>query len=109
MLPEPPVTYVETELHRRRRHWLLAALAVLALVLLIGLVAVCVRPGRCCKGLTVNRTEAYPDIIAHFEHGSIGADEKRHAVLGLAGVPRLFPRRSAGASTIALSASSTHG
>ena len=39
LAPEPPVTYVETELHRRRR-LLLVVLIVLALFLLIGFVAV---------------------------------------------------------------------
>ena len=73
LAPEPPVTYVESELHRRRR-LLLAVLVVLVLFLLSGLVAV-VLGLVAAKRLTVNRTEAYADIIAHFERGSIGAYE----------------------------------
>ena len=38
MSAEPPVTYVETEL-RRRRYLLVPVLVVLALLLLIGLIA----------------------------------------------------------------------
>ena len=95
LAPEPPVTYVETELHRRRR-LLLAVVAVLVLFLLIGLVAV-VLGLVAAKRLTVNRTEAYPDIIAHFERGSIGADEGSGMPYWVwQALPRLFPETFGG-------------
>jgi mono/diheme cytochrome c family protein len=95
LAPEPPVTYVESELHRRRR-LLLAALIVLALFLLIGLVAVAFGLAA-AKRLTVNRTEAYPDIIAHFERGSIGADEGSGMPYWVwQALPRLFPETFGG-------------
>ena len=74
MSAEPPVTYVETELRRRRRYLLVPVLVVLALLLLIGLVAAGLGL-TAAKRLTRNSTEVYPDIVAHFERGSIGADE----------------------------------
>src|SRR3954470_3022637 len=71
---EPPVTYVESELRRRRRYLLVPAVIVLALVLLIGLVVAGLGLVA-AKRLSRNSTTAYPDIVAHFERGSIGADE----------------------------------
>ena len=73
MSAEPPVTYVETEL-RRRRYLLVPMLVVLALLLLIGLIAAGLGL-IAAKRLTRNSTAVYPDIVAHFERGSIGADE----------------------------------
>ena len=89
LAPEPPVTYVESELHRRRR-LLLAALAVLALFLLIGLVAVAFGLVA-AKRLTVNRTEAYPDIIAHFERAGDRPHEPRVRGNSFAFCSRLDP------------------
>ncbi|MGA7490530.1 MAG: cytochrome c [Xanthobacteraceae bacterium] len=95
MAPEPPVTYVETELHRRRR-LLLAALIVLVLLLLIGLVAVAIGLVA-AKRLTRNSTESYPDIVAHFERGSIGADEGSGMPYWVwQALPRLFPEAFGG-------------
>ena len=74
MTTEPPVTYVESELRRRRRYLLVPAVIVLALLLLIGLVAAGLGLAA-AKRLTRNGTAAYPEIVAHFERGSIGADE----------------------------------
>src|SRR5262249_61740571 len=70
---EPPVTYVEME-SRRRRRLLLPVAIVLVLLALIGLVVVVLGLVAAMR-LSVNRPEPFPDIIAHFEHGSIGADQ----------------------------------
>ena len=95
LAPEPPVTYVESQSQRRRR-LLLAVLAVLLLFLLIGFVAV-VLGLVAAKRLTVNRTEAYPDIVAHFERGSIGADEGSGMPYWVwQALPRLFPETFGG-------------
>ena len=90
LAPEPPVTYVEAELHRRRRLLVIVG-AVVALLLLIGFIAV-VFGLAAAKRLTVNRAEAYPDIVAHFERGSIGADEGSGMPYWVwQALPRLFP------------------
>jgi hypothetical protein len=95
LAPEPPVTYVEAELHRRRR-LLLVAVAIVALLLLIGFIAV-VFGIAAAKRLTVNRAEAYPDIVAHFERGSIGADEGSGMPYWVwQAFPRLFPEAFGG-------------
>ena len=72
MTAEPPVTYVETQLRRRRRLLLPVAL-VLALLAVIGLVVVVLGLVAAMR-LTVNRPQVFPDIVAHFEHGSIRAN-----------------------------------
>ena len=86
----PDRTYVETELRRRRR-LLLSVAIVLVLLVLIGLVAVVlgiVAPMR----FAVNGTAVYPDIVAHFEHGSIGAEEGSGMPYWVwKALPRLFP------------------
>ena len=66
---EAPVTYVETQLRRRRR-LLLPLLIFLALLLALGLIAVGFALAA-AERLTRNRTEAFPDILTHFEHGYI--------------------------------------
>jgi len=87
---EPPVTYVETQLRRRRR-LLLPVAIVLVLLALIGLVVVVLGLVAAMR-LTVNRTEAFPDIVAHFEHGSIGADQSSGIPFWVwQALPRLFP------------------
>src|SRR5262249_17790949 len=87
---EPPVTYVETQLRQRRR-LLLPVVIVLALCALIGLVVVVLGLVAAMR-LTVNRTEAFPDIVAHFEHGSIGADQSSGIPFWVwQALPRLFP------------------
>ena len=90
MSAEPPVTYVETEL-RRRRYLLVPVLVVLALLLLIGLIAAGLGL-IAAKRLTRNSTAVYPDIVAHFERGSIGADESSGMPYWVwQALPRLFP------------------
>ena len=76
MTTEPPVTYVETELRRRRRYLLVPAVIVLALLLLIGLVVAGLGLVA-AKRLTRNSTAAYPEIVAHFERGCLGAEVGR--------------------------------
>jgi mono/diheme cytochrome c family protein len=95
---EPPVTYVETELRRRRRYLLVPAVIVLALLLLIGLVVAGLGLVA-AKRLTRNSTTAYPDIVAHFERGSIGADEGSGMPYWVwQALPRLFPEAFDGRS-----------
>lgn len=95
MTTESPVTYVETELRRRRR-LLLAALIVLALLLLVGAAAVALGLVA-AKRLTRNSTAVYPDIVAHFERGSIGADEGSGMPYWVwQALPRLFPETFGG-------------
>jgi mono/diheme cytochrome c family protein len=92
---EPPLTYVETELRRRRR-LLLPVVIVLALLLLIGLAAV-VAGLVAAKRLARNTTTTYPDIVAHFERGSIGADEGSGMPYWVwQALPRLFPEAFGG-------------
>ena len=64
MADEAPVTYVETELRRRRR-LLLPVAIVLVLLALIGLVAVVLGLVAAMR-LAVNRTEVFPDIVDAF-------------------------------------------
>ena len=98
MTTEPPVTYVETELRRRRRYLLVPAVIVLALLLLIGLVVAGLGLVA-AKRLTRNSTAAYPDIVAHFERGSIGADEGSGMPYWVwQALPRLFPEAFDGRS-----------
>ncbi|MEA2922882.1 MAG: hypothetical protein QOD25_4, partial [Alphaproteobacteria bacterium] len=91
MTTEPPVTYVETELRRRRRYLLVPAVIVIALLLLIGLVVAGLGLAA-AKRLTRNGTAAYPEFVAHFERGSIGADEGSGMPYWVwQALPRLFP------------------
>jgi mono/diheme cytochrome c family protein len=91
MTAETPVTYVEAELQRRRRRLLLPVAALMALLLLIG--GVVAGFGLIFgKRLLRNNTEVYRDNIAHFEHGSIGADEGSGMPYWVwQALPRLFP------------------
>ena len=90
MTAEPPVTYVETQLRRRRR-LLLPVAIVLALLALIGLVVVVLGLVAAMR-LAVNRPQVFPDIVAHFEHGSIGADQSSGIPFWVwRALPRLFP------------------
>ena len=87
---EAPVTYVEAQLRRRRR-LLLPLLILLVLLLAVGLIAVGFALAA-AERLTRNRTEAFPDIVAHFEHGSIGADQSSGIPFWVwKALPRLFP------------------
>ena len=66
-------------------------LIVLALLLLIGLVVAGLGL-MAAKRLTRNSTAVYPDIVAHFERGSIGADEGSGMPYWVwQALPRLFP------------------
>ena len=95
MAAEPPVTYVEAE-SRRRRRLLLPVVIVLALLVLIGLVAV-VLGLKFAERFTRNSTEVFPNIVAHFEHGSIGADEGSGMPYWVwQALPRLFPEAFGG-------------
>ena len=70
---EPPVTYVEAQSRPRRRFGLVVVI-LLVLLMLLGLflaglgVYLAIRLQR-------NSAATFPDIVTHFEHGSIGADE----------------------------------
>src|SRR5262245_25448355 len=76
---------------RRRRRLLLPVAIVLALLALIGLVVVVLGLVAAMR-LKVNRTEAFPDIVTHFEHGSIGADQSSGIPFWVwQALPRLFP------------------
>src|ERR1700745_949140 len=87
---QAPVTYVEAQLRRRRR-LLLPLLILLALLLVLGLIAVGFALAA-AERLTRNRTEAFPDILTHFEHGSIGADQSSGIPFWVwKALPRLFP------------------
>ena len=88
--PEAPVTYVEAQLRRRRR-LLLPLLILLVLLLAVGLIAVGFALAA-AERLTRNRTQSFPDIVAHFEHGSIGADQSSGIPFWVwKALPRLFP------------------
>jgi mono/diheme cytochrome c family protein len=70
---EPPVTYVEAQSKKRRR-WLSLAVIIMLLLMLLGLALVILGIYGAIR-LQKNSAEKYPDILTHFEHGSIGADE----------------------------------
>ena len=90
MAAEAPVTYVEAQ-SRRRRRLFLPVVIVLAFLLLVGLVAVGFGLVF-AKRLTRNTAAVFPDIVAHFEHGSIGADEGSGMPYWVwQALPRLFP------------------
>jgi mono/diheme cytochrome c family protein len=88
--PEPPVTYVEAQSKKRRR-WGLLAVILMLLLMLAGLVLVILGIYFAFR-LQKNSAETHPDIIAHFEHGSIGADEGSGLPYWVwQALPRLFP------------------
>jgi mono/diheme cytochrome c family protein len=88
--PEPPVTYVE-EHSRKRRRWGLVAVIIMLLLMLAGL-ALAILGIYFAIRLQKNSAETYPDIVAHFEHGSIGADEGSGLPYWVwQALPRLFP------------------
>src|SRR5262249_61836177 len=93
--PEAPVTYVEAQLRRRRR-LLLPLLILLVLLLACGLIAVGFALAA-AERLTRNRTQAFPDIVTHFEHGSIGPAHSRGIPFwAWKGLARLLPGRFRG-------------
>jgi mono/diheme cytochrome c family protein len=88
--PEPPVTYVE-EQSRKRRRWLLPLVLLLLLLTLIG--AIAVGFGIYAKlRMQRNSAAAYPDMVSHFERGSIGAEPESGLPYWVwQALPRLFP------------------
>ena len=87
---EPPVTYVEAQ-SRKRRFWLAILAIVMLLLTLIGLVLVVVGIYGAIR-LQQNSAVKYSDPVAHFERGSIGADEGSGLPYWVwQALPRLFP------------------
>ncbi len=90
MTAEPPVTFVEATLRERRRVLLPFAL-LLGLLTVVGL-AVALLGVSVALRLMRNDTAYFPDVVAHFEHGSIGADEGSGLPYWVwKALPRLFP------------------
>jgi len=88
--PEPPVTYVEQISRKRRRMWL-PVVVLLIVAALIGLVALVLGAYFAIR-LQKNSAVTYDGIVAHFEHGSIGADEGSGLPYWVwQALPRLFP------------------
>ena len=87
---EQPVTYVEAQSKKRRR-WFGLAVIIMLLLMLAGLVLAILGIYLAIR-LQKNRAETYPDIVAHFERGSIGADEGSGLPYWVwQALPRLFP------------------
>src|SRR6267154_3458545 len=87
---EPPVTYVEAQ-SRKRRRWLSLLVIIMLLLMLVGLVVAIVGIYGAIR-MQRNSAEKYPDIVAHFERGSIGADEGSGMPYWVwQALPRLFP------------------
>jgi mono/diheme cytochrome c family protein len=86
---DPPVTYVELALRRRRR-WLLIPLVIALVLLLIGL-AVAIAGLIAGKRLLRDSTKPYSDIVEHFKHGSIGSERSGLPYWIWQALPRLFP------------------
>ena len=88
--PDPPVSFVEeTRANRRWRSKIIAGLigliGLLGLVTLILIIVVLFR-------LTQDRSPYIPDIVAHFEHGSIGSEpESGLPYYFIKALPSLFP------------------
>jgi hypothetical protein len=88
---EPPVTYVEAQ-SKKRRWWLSLAVILMLLLMLIGLIAAVLGIYFAIR-LQRNSAVTYPDIVTHFEHGSIGADEGSGLPYWVwQALPRLFPK-----------------
>lgn len=87
---EPPVTYVEAQ-SKKRRFWLGVVAIVMLLLMLVGLVLAVVGIYGAIR-LQRNSAVRYPDIVRHFERGSIGADEGSGLPYWVwQALPRLFP------------------
>ena len=91
-----PVTAVEAELPRYRR-WTLYPLVIVATLLVIaGLVVVAVGASLLLR-LARNSTPYYDNPVAHFEHGSIGAETASGVPYWVwQALPRLFPKEFEG-------------
>src|SRR5262245_14017474 len=88
--PEPPATYVE-EHSRVRRRWGLLAVVISLLLMLVGLVLAVLGIYGAFR-LKTNKTERFDNPVAHFVHGSIGADEGSGLPYWVwQALPRLFP------------------
>lgn len=93
--PEPPVTYVE-EQSRKRRRWGLLAVIIMLLLMLAGLVLALLGIYFAIR-LQKNSAESYDNIVLHFAHGSIGADEGSGLPYWVwQALPRLFPEQFGG-------------
>src|SRR5437588_12554668 len=89
---EPPVTYVEAQ-SKRRRFWLSILALIMLLLMLAGLVLAILGVYFAIR-LQKNSAEKFPDIVAHFERGSIGADEGSGLPYWVwQALPRLFPEQ----------------
>jgi mono/diheme cytochrome c family protein len=87
---ESPVTYVE-QVSKKRRRLLLPVVLFLVLLMLIGLFLVGLGLYFAVR-LQRDSAAPYPDIVAHFERGSIGADEGSGLPYWVwQALPRLFP------------------
>src|SRR5262245_41131751 len=95
MPSEPPVTAVEAELRRRR--WRLHSLvATVLLLLLVGLATVLVGASLLLR-LARTTTPTLADPVAHFLHGSIGAEPESGLPYWVwQALPRLFPNEFEG-------------
>jgi hypothetical protein len=88
--PEPPVTYVELK-SRTRRRWGLAAVIIMLLLMLVGLILAVVGAYGAIR-LQTNKTAKFDNPVLHFAHGSIGADEGSGLPYWVwKALPRLFP------------------
>jgi mono/diheme cytochrome c family protein len=87
---EPPVTYVE-EHSRTRRRWGLVAVIIMLLLILAGFVLAVLGIYFAFR-LQKNSTAHIDNPVAHFERGSIGADEGSGLPYWVwQALPRLFP------------------
>ncbi len=90
-----PVTAVQGALGRRRRFTLPLAVLI-ALIFLLGLVAVIVG-GVALARYTRGGTAYYPDIVEHFKYGSIGSEPESGLPYWVwQALPGLFPERFQG-------------
>jgi mono/diheme cytochrome c family protein len=88
----PPVTYVEAQ-SQKRRFWLSLLAILMLLLMIVGLVVVIGGIYGAIR-LQKNSAKKYPDIVAHFERGSIGADEGSGLPYWVwQALPRLFPEQ----------------
>jgi len=88
--PEPPATYVE-EHSRTRRRWGLLLVLLLLLLLLLGLAAAILGIAAVVR-MQRNSAATFPENVAHFQHGSIGAEPESGLPYWVwQALPRLFP------------------
>jgi mono/diheme cytochrome c family protein len=91
MSPEAPVSEVERALHRRRRWRLYPLVILVALLLLVGLIAVVVGASLLLR-LARDSSPRFDDPVAHFTHGSIGAEPESGLPYWVwQALPRIYP------------------